>query len=235
MNKLSLEKINELLNIKNTDIDIKNEKYSKLLPFLDSHLCNILFTKQLKISYLSHWKSTVESLILKKRQAEHKKIFEKFSTSNKVSPEIIEIMKSSQPQIMNSLYSIVILERKISQYKMSGLIVTDKGRCLDTIIIHQDMTLEEKRCVVAHELGHIIINRLLNENDKYQVQLDKEQQESVANLLMYYILNDKSNFYQQHTNDFIYKNIQEIETLMNQIIENIGTINSISPNSESDS
>ena len=56
---------------------------------------------------------------------------------------------------------------------------------------------KKKRCVVAHELSHIIVDRLLKENKKLikEVDWDSLNEEELINILMCYILYDKSSFY----------------------------------------
>ena len=73
-----------------------------------------------------------------------------------------DIINNRDFRILNiALYKIFIKEKDISGY---GFLSSDEEPYVDIIIINKNMTIPEKRCVVAHELAHIIIDRILREN-----------------------------------------------------------------------
>ena len=219
MSRLALDEIAKLLHIENIDIAIENEKHSTLIPFLNENLFNNVLDKYLRASYLSHWKSTIENLILQNRQENAKKRIDELTNSDSCPEEIqqqLKVVKKSP--MMHALYKIVILDKE-NTYDSPGYVSTDKRNMIDTIVINQNLTPEEKRCVIAHEFGHIIINRLLAENKQNKITLDSDQQENLADLFMYYILYDKSRFYQTEATNFIKPNIQDFKKLKESIDE----------------
>ena len=121
--------------------------------------------------------SAVESIVLETRQYKFKNFCRETSYTN---PKVIKIMNVA-------LYKIFIKEKKLFEY---GYTLKDKYNWVDVIVINEEMSIKEKRCVVAHELAHIIIDRILKENIDIipNMDFDNLNEEELANILMCYIL-----------------------------------------------
>ncbi|WP_300713725.1 ImmA/IrrE family metallo-endopeptidase, partial [uncultured Brachyspira sp.] len=104
--------------------------------------------------------------------------------------------------ILNSLYKIIIIQDDID---IPAMYSPDSNFFTDIIFIKKDMDVEEKRIIIAHELGHIIINRILKENSSFAIDWNIINEENFSNLFMYYILYDKSCFYsdEEYLSNFI--------------------------------
>ena len=172
----------------------KNLK-KEFLNNLEGNLFSSIFSTYIEASYLSHWKSTIESVILQNRR-------EKNCT------------KTSHSTNNYSSYKIIIIEKK--DLDVPALILEDENLSLDTIYVNKNMNISEKRVAIAHELGHTIINRCLLENKNFNskdiADLSKEEKEELATLFSYYIIEDRSHFYnkisQKHS--LFYKDIEKI-------------------------
>lgn len=160
------------------------EKNERLLKDLQSKLINGILDKYIEKSLLSHWKSAIENVVLQNKQTIFKNSIKNL---NLISNKLYKI-------IYFSLYRIIIKEKKING---CGFMFSDNDSYIDIIVINEKMTIQEKRCVVAHELSHIIVDRLLKENKKLikEVDWDSLNEEELINILMCYILYDKSSFY----------------------------------------
>lgn len=102
---------------------------------------------------------------------------------------------------MNSLYKIIIIQDDID---IPAMYSPDSNFFTDIIFIKKDMDVEEKRIIIAHELGHII-NKILKENSSFAIDWNIINEENFSNLFMYYILYDKSCFYndEEYLSNFI--------------------------------
>ncbi len=167
----------------------------EFLDNLESNFFSSIFSKYIEASYLSHWKSTIESVILQNRR-------EKNCT------------KTSHSTNNYSSYKIIIIEKK--DLDVPALILTDENLSLDTIHVNAAMNTSEKRVTIAHELGHIIINRCLLENENFNSEdithLSEEEREELATLFSYYIIEDRSHFYKKisQKHSLFYKDIEKI-------------------------
>lgn len=85
------------------------------------------------------------------------------------------------------------------------------------------MTIPEKRCVVAHELAHIIVERILKEKN-VGINWDIVDEEELMDAIMCYILYDKSNFYKDDKlRSFIVNGVSEFKELRESIIDKYGS------------
>ena len=172
-----------------------------------------LILKYIEKSLLSHWKSAIENIILQNRQSyfiKHIKDKEKRG----------DIINNRDFRILNiALYKIFIKEKDISGY---GFLSSDEEPYVDIIIINKNMTIPEKRCVVAHELAHIIVERILKEKN-VEINWDTIDEEELMDTIMCYILYDKSNFYKDISKleDFIVDGVSEFKKLRESIIKGL--------------
>ncbi|MBW5389720.1 ImmA/IrrE family metallo-endopeptidase [Brachyspira hampsonii] len=189
-------------------------KQRKLLDDLESNIMDNLILKYIEKSLLSHWKSAIENIILQNRQSyfiKHIKEKEKHG----------DIINNRDFRILNiALYKIFIKEKDISGY---GFLSSDEEPYVDIIIINKNMTIPEKRCVVAHELAHIIVERILKEKN-VEINWDTIDEEELMDTIMCYILYDKSNFYKDISKleDFIVDGVYEFKKLRESIINKYG-------------
>lgn len=185
-----------ILNISN-----EREEY-KLLDDLNSNICKNILEKYVKHSFLAHWKSTVESLVLQRRENR------KFSNVNSDKKKEI-------------LYRISIIEKdEIEGPAVYPPYSYQNESYIDIIYINKKLTIEEKRCVIAHELGHLIVQRFLKENEKLKLDWNSINEEELANIFMCYILDNRSEFYKDSKNlsSFI-KDITDFKKLRDKIIK----------------
>ena len=186
-------------------------KHKKLLDDLENNIIDNLILKYIEKSLLSHWKSAIESIILQNRQSE----FEKF-----VDYERKFLRNARMLQVARvSLYKIFIKEKDI---KTCGFLSPDEESYIDIIIINRNMTIPEKRCVVAHELAHIIVERILKEKN-VGIRWDTINEEELIDTIMCYILYDKSNFYKDNKlKNFMVDGVSEFKELRESIINKYG-------------
>ena len=196
MHKLNLKEIADKCGYNN--VYNESEKQINLLDSLQKNLIDSLINKYIIKSLLSHWKSAVENIVLETRQYKFKNYCKETSYTN---PKVIKIMNVA-------LYKIFIKEKELFEY---GYTLKDKYNWVDVIVINEKMTIKEKRCVVAHELAHIIIDRILKENIDIIPNMDFNNlnEEELANILMCYILLDKS---------FFYKNAQFEDSVITDVL-----------------
>lgn len=211
MSDLNLIKV---ANLCSYNVYKDKEKNETLLKSLQSNLINGILDKYIEKSLLSHWKSAIENIVLENKQNRFKEIVKSMKTKNNfISTKLVNM-------ICFSLYRIIIKEKKING---CGFMSSDNDSHIDIIIINKKMTIQEKRCVVAHELSHIIVDRLLKGNKKVikNVDWDNLNEEELINILMCYILYDKSSFYKNANGklkDFQVNGPSEFKKLRNDII-----------------
>lgn len=208
MSDLNLIKVSNLCSY---DVYKNRKKSEKLLRTLQDNLINGILDKYIKKSLLSHWKSAIENVVLENKQKIFKKSIKRHNSV--ISNKLINIMYFS-------LYRIIIKEMDINGY---GYLFPDNNHHIDIIVINKNMSIQEKRCVVAHELSHIIVDRLLKENEKVIKNVDWKNinEEELINTLMCYILYDKSSFYKDKNGklkDFQVDGVSEFKKLREQII-----------------
>ena len=207
MNKLKLQEIAARCGYNNVYSETK--KQTILLNSLQNNLIDSLINKYIIKSLLSHWKSAVENIVLQTRQYKFKNHCKEISYTN---PKVIKIMNVA-------LYKIFIKEKKLFEY---GYTLKDKYNWVDVIVINEEMTIKEKRCVVAHELAHIIIDRILRENIDIipNMDFDNLNEEELANILMCYILLDKSFFYKNaQFEDYVIIDVLDLKELRDSILK----------------
>lgn len=189
-------------------------KQRKLLDDLESNIMDNLILKYIEKSLLSHWKSAIENIILQNRQSD-------FIKHIKEKEKHGDIINNRDFRILNiALYKIFIKEKDISGY---GFLSSDEEPYVDIIIINKNMTIPEKRCIVAHELSHIIVERILKEKN-VEINWDTIDEEELMDTIMCYILYDKSNFYKDISKfeDFIVDGVSEFKKLRESIINKYG-------------
>ena len=207
MHKLNLQEIADRCGYNNVYSETK--KQTILLNSLQNNLIDSLINKYIIKSLLSHWKSAVENIVLETRQYKFKNYCKEISYTN---PKVIKIMNVA-------LYKIFIKEKKLFEY---GYTLKDKYNWVDVIVINEEMTIKEKRCVVAHELAHIIIDRILRENIDIipNMDFDNLNEEELANILMCYILLDKSFFYKNaQFEDYVITDVLDLKELRDSILK----------------
>ncbi|MEI0605708.1 hypothetical protein R4K48_01965 [Brachyspira pulli] len=207
MSKLGLKNIADICGY--TSI----AKHHKLLDDLESNVMENLILKYIEKSLLSHWKSAIENIILQNRQSD-------FREHLKEKEKQGDIISNRDFRILNiALYKIFIKEKEISSY---GFLSPDEEPYVDIIIINKNMTIPEKRCVVAHELAHIIVERILKEKN-VGINWDIVDEEELMDTIMCYILYDKSNFYKDDKlRNFIVDGVSEFKELRESIIDKYG-------------
>ena len=181
MHKLNLKEIADKCGYNN--VYNESEKQINLFDSLQKNLIDSLINKYIIKSLLSHWKSAVENIVLETRQYKFKNYCKETSYTN---PKVIKIMNVA-------LYKIFIKEKELFEY---GYTLKDKYNWVDVIVINEEMTIKEKRCVVAHELAHIIIDRILKENidiNNLESEIDqlKDKWEKRHEKLAFYIEHDE--------------------------------------------
>ena len=207
MDKLNLQEIADRCGYNNVYNEAKKQEI--LLNSLQNNLIDSLINRYITKSLLSHWKSAVESIVLETRQYKFKNFCRETSYTN---PKVIKIMNVA-------LYKIFIKEKKLFEY---GYTLKDKYNWVDVIVINEEMSIKEKRCVVAHELAHIIIDRILKENIDIipNMDFDNLNEEELANILMCYILLDKSFFYKNaQFEDYVITDVLDLKELRNSILK----------------
>lgn len=189
-------------------------KHRKLLDDLESNVMDNLILKYIEKSLLSHWKSAIENIILQNRQSDFREHLKKKEKQG-------DIINNRDFRILNiALYKIFIKEKDISSY---GFLSPDEEPYVDIIIINKNMTIPEKRCVVAHELAHIIVERILKEKN-VGINWDIVDEEELMDAIMCYILYDKSNFYKDDKlRNFIVNGVSEFKELRESIIDKYGS------------
>ncbi|MBW5396562.1 ImmA/IrrE family metallo-endopeptidase [Brachyspira pilosicoli] len=207
MSKLNLQEIADRCGY------TKIGKHKKLLDDLESNIIDNLILKYIEKSLLSHWKSAIENIILQNRQSGFKEYLKEKENQG-------DIINNRDSRILNiALYKIFIKEKEISSY---GFLSPDEEPYVDIIIINKNMTIPEKRCVVAHELAHIIVERILKEKN-VGINWDIVDEEELMDIIMCYILYDKSNFYKDNKlKDFIVNGVSEFKNLRESIIKKYG-------------
>ena len=183
---------------------LNNKKeQDKLLDNLNLNVCKNILEKYVKHSFLAHCKSTVENLVLQRRKNRN------FSNENSDKKKEI-------------LYRISIIEKdEIEGYAVYPPYSYQNESYIDIIYINKKLTTEEKRCVIAHELGHLIVQRFLKENEKLKLDWASINEEELANIFMCYILDNRSEFYKDTKNlsSFIKKDIIDFKRLRDKIIK----------------
>lgn len=208
MSKLGLKNIADICGYTNI------AKYHKLLDDLESNVMDNLILKYIEKSLLSHWKSAIENIVLENRQSGFKEYLKEKEKQG-------DIINNRDFRILNiALYKIFIKEKEISSY---GFLSPDEEPYVDIIIINKNMTIPEKRYVVAHELAHIIVERILKEKN-VGINWSDIDEEELMDTIMCYILYDKSNFYKDSSKleKFMADGVSEFKKLINSIINKYG-------------
>lgn len=158
------------------------------------------FNKKLKPAiksrYLSHLVSSIEEIINEQQKI---KFLSELSEAIKKSGNFSDID-------FNDIF-LVIRQNRIRLFSI--MLVSVSGRpggrkaksCLKDggimICYDKNLTPNETRFAIAHELGHIV--------NEYLLKLSSPQSEYIASLFAYIALLDKNNFYQNECDEYISK------------------------------
>lgn len=175
------------------DIEIKNKlknsfavSYDEIDKMLD--LFNNKIKPIIKRHYLSHLVASIEEIINNKRKMYFLTQLCKLSPDE--DAEKIENLKKTikQERIFTiSLIAVPNNGKKARTYKKAG----------GVIICYADyLTDTEKRFAIAHELGHIVNNYVVDTDNN-------DNEENKASLFAYIALLDKNNFYQTECSEYI--------------------------------
>lgn len=156
----------------------------------------------LKSHYLSHLVASIEEIINSNKK---KEFLKRIKNTNKTGDK-----KNSTHVFLNEenarIFSIVLVP--IPNSKRKALSLNKRG---GVIIYYADYLGEnERRFVIAHELGHIVNDYILNnQNDNI---------ENRASLFAYIALLDKNNFYKNEAPEYITSNdvtlFRDLETIL---------------------
>lgn len=161
---------------------VSENDIQKLLVFFNNTL-----KPALKAHYLSHLVTSIEEMINEKQKRE---FLEYIKTTNN-SKENIATLTSLVNEKRVRMFSIILVpidssKRKARTYKKSGGVI---------IFYAKKLQENEKRFAIAHELGHIV-------ND-YILEIDDINKEYRASLFAYIALLDKNNFYKNEAKEYI--------------------------------
>jgi hypothetical protein len=143
----------------------------------------------LKLHYLSHLVTTIEDLINEERKRD---LFKKLDKIRGRQKDVKELKRCIQAKNIK-LFSIMLVPlkrtngRKARVYHMPAAAL---------ICYASYLTEQEKRVVIAHELGHVVANVFFSE------QGDQEQR---ASLFAFISLLDKNNFYRDDCKEYVSK------------------------------
>jgi hypothetical protein len=174
--------------------DYISKRLSEKLNISDETIANwqnyfdtVIKTK-IKTKFLSHLVTTIEDLINEKRMRE---IIE----TAKKNGNDITLIRSLFANRNVRFYSLVLIPVKIrrratTRYHEFGA----------SIYYNDDFEDKQIRILIAHELGHIVDRELSSETDG----------ESTANLFAYIAMQDKNDFYNKESKNYIFHSDMEI-------------------------
>lgn len=171
------DKLRKSFNVSDQDIQ-------KILIFFNKTL-----KPALKAHYLSHLVTSIEEMINDKQKQE----FLEYIRTNNNSQENIVTLTSLVNEKRVRMFSIILVPIKSSKKKAKAY----KKRGGVIIYYASYLAENEKRFAIAHELGHIV-------ND-YILEIDDSNKEYRASLFAYIALLDKNNFYKNDAKDYVTK------------------------------
>lgn len=183
LDSLLLSKLSAVFKVGSDDVNA-------ILSFFNTKL-----KPAIKIHYLSHLVSSIEEMInedLKQKYIDYIESEAKKFGDN--SSDLIAAINEKRIRLFTiSLKPLADVKRKAKAYIMKGGVV---------IFYAAYLTENEKRFVIAHELGHIVSHYLLKNGEGKL----NDYPENVASLFAYIALLDKNNFYINECKNYISKN-----------------------------
>lgn len=192
MNELKLD--NEIIEKLSEQFDTNERFVEQFVSF---------FNKNIKIEiqkkYLSHLISSIEEMINVKQKAD----FVKMLKENKNDKHYIDKVEKAVNHKTLRLFSILLVpfnSKRNAQTRIIGFSAV--------ILYNPQLDDKQKRVLIAHELGHIVLKYLYD---------GVKNTENMASLFSFISMIDKNNFYKTHCKDYLYKT--DIELL--NVIKNI--------------
>lgn len=145
---------------------------------------------QIKTHYLSHLVTSIEDMINEKRKTE---MFQDLDKINNKKEDVKELKRYIMTKNIK-LFSIVLAPVEITNGRKARVYNMPSAAL---ICYANYLTEQEKRFVIAHELGHIVTSVFFADNN---------EQESYASLFAFIALLDKNNFYVQECKYYTSKN-----------------------------
>lgn len=171
------DKLKDSFKVSETDIQ-------SLLDFFNNTL-----KPAIKVHYLSHLVTSIEEMI---NENQKKEFLDYIKTTGNSDKDIATLTKLINEKRVR-MFSIILVP--ISNSKRKALALTKKG---GVIIYYANYLQEnEKRFAIAHELGHIV-------ND-YILDIQDDNRENRASLFAYIALLDKNNFYKNESKNYVTK------------------------------
>ncbi|MBQ9239381.1 MAG: M48 family metalloprotease [Treponema sp.] len=141
----------------------------------------------IKNHYLSHLVASIEEMINEKEKQQFLVAIKNTEQDTQAVRSLKQFIEQKRIRLFSiSLVAVASEKRKARTYKTGGGVIISYARYL------QD---NEKRFVIAHELGHIV--------QRYLLTGDCLCPEGFASLFAYIALLDKNNFYQTECKSYI--------------------------------
>lgn len=171
------DKLKDSFKVSETDIQ-------SLLDFFNNTL-----KPAIKVHYLSHLVTSIEEMI---NESQKKEFLEYIKNTGNSKTDIATVTKLINEKRVR-MFSIILVP--IPNSKRKALTLRKQG---GVIIYYANYLLEnEKRFAIAHELGHIV-------ND-YILDIQDDNRENRASLFAYIALLDKNNFYKNESKNYVTK------------------------------
>ena len=167
------------------DFKVNESFFDNLLDYF-----NKIIKPEIRNNYLSHLISSVEDIINGNRI---KKFISSLKEENKEDATLKRLIASKNLR----LFSIVLLPLEDDKKKASSRLFELHS------MINYDPRIEpkQKRILIAHELGHIVLK--LSEYEKFY---DIEDKEKFASLFALISILDKEHFYNEEVKQYTYNN-----------------------------
>lgn len=135
---------------------------------------------KVKMRYLSHLVTTVEDLVNEKRVGEFRK------SAKKVDDDYYRYLSAKAARLYSIILAPLPFKRKATtrHHKFGAIIFFNAG-----------YSENQKRILIAHELGHIANKELFCTADS----------ENLANLFAFFAINDKNEFYLDDSKKYTFK------------------------------
>ena len=171
------DKLKDSFKVSETDIQ-------SLLDFFNNTL-----KPAIKVHYLSHLVTSIEEMI---NENQKKEFLEYIRTTGNSETDIATVTKLINEKRVR-MFSIILVP--IPNSKRKALTLRKQG---GVIIYYANYLQEnEKRFAIAHELGHIVNDFILDIQD--------DNRENRASLFAYIALLDKNNFYKNESKNYVTK------------------------------
>ncbi|MEL5717427.1 ImmA/IrrE family metallo-endopeptidase [Treponema pedis] len=183
--ELNFNIINKLHNTFN----VPEEEITELLKFFNNRL-----KPAIKVHYLSHLVSSIEEMINEQEKKEFLDYIKETERTEKDIATLTNLINERRLRLFTiNLQALPGVKRKAKTYKKAG----------GVMIYYAGSLLEnEKRFAIAHELGHIV--------SEYLLKNQQSNNENYASLFAYVALLDKNNFYKNECSAYISKTDVEL-------------------------